>query len=492
MSGPLFTRVLIANRGEIAVRVARTCRALGIETVVPYEERDASGLHRQRADRSVEVGSYLDADALIAAAHEQGCDAVHPGYGFLSENAGFARAVTEAGLTFIGPPPEAMEVMGDKVRARAAMEAAGVPVVPGVTAADPEALASAAVDVGFPLLVKASAGGGGKGMVVVETADELPDAARRASSEALAAFGDGTVYAERLIRRPRHVEVQVFADEVGPISLGERECSIQRRHQKLIEETPSPAVNPELRARFEKAALDAAAAVDYRGAGTVEFLLGEDGELFFLEMNTRLQVEHPVTELVTGLDLVDLQLRVAAGQRIPDELRSPEPRGHAIEARICAEEPALGHLPQAGPLALLRWPEGPGVRVDAGVREGGEASAHYDPMLAKIIAYGSDRDEARRRLAAALRDTVTLGVATNVEHLADVLEHPAFAAGDTTVDFLPEHLPAWPLPQDVPEVVAAASVLPMTSAATTGGSRSGPAIADPWDTVDGFRLGGGS
>jgi acetyl/propionyl-CoA carboxylase alpha subunit len=431
--------------------------------------------------------AYLGMAALIAVAREHGCDAVHPGYGFLSENAAFAADVVAAGLTWIGPPAAAIEAMGTKTRARAAMEKAGVPVVPGTLAAAPERLVGPAAGLGYPVLVKPSAGGGGKGMARVDRPGDLVRAAQLASDQARQAFGDGAVYLEKLIERPRHVEIQVFADDAGNVvALGERECSIQRRHQKIVEETPSPAVSDGLRKRMEDAAIAAARAVSYRSAGTVEFLLAQDGSFFFLEMNTRLQVEHPVTEWVTGLDLVALQLEVAAGRPLPPQALDVRRHGHAIEARVYAEDPATGHLPQAGRLLLVREPQGPGIRVDAAL-EGGEVSVHYDPLLAKVACFGRDREEARRRLVEALSRFVVLGIRTNISYLRDVLEHERFVAGDLSTAFLDDHFASWqePAPGDA---ALAACALASGSSPSQRGAATGPR-PDPWARLGGLRLG---
>jgi acetyl/propionyl-CoA carboxylase alpha subunit len=410
----VIRRLLIANRGEIALRIIRACRELGIETVAVHSDADEHAPHVLAADQAVRLGaapareSYLKVAALLDAARATEADAVHPGYGFLSERAPFARACEEAGIIFVGPPPWHRR-MGSKVGARQLMEAAGVPVVPGEAPADQSdwALEAAASRVGFPVLIKPSAGGGGIGMKVVRERDEVAHAVSQARREAQAAFGDGALYVERLVERPRHVEVQVFADAHGnAVHLFERECSVQRRHQKMIEESPSEALSPAVRARMGEAALAAATAAGYRNAGTVEFLLegsGDTARFYFLEMNTRLQVEHPVTEAVVGVDLVHAQLRVASGEPLPWTQAALAQRGHAIECRVYAEDPQQGFLPQAGPLLLYREPHGPGIRVDSGVVEGGVISVHYDPMIAKLIVWGETREAARRRAAEALR-----------------------------------------------------------------------------------------
>ena len=420
----MFSRLLVANRGEIAVRVIRACRELDIETVAVYSAADHGALHVRIADRAVAIGaaspadSYLAIPRVIQAALDSGADAVHPGYGFLSEHAGFARACVDAGLIFVGPPADAISLMGSKIAARRLMHAHGVPVIPGAAPDDQsdDSMLRAMEQVGFPVLVKPSAGGGGIGMRIVrQPADAVP-ALDRARREAAAAFGDPTLYLERLVERPRHVEIQVLADHHGHVvHLFERECSLQRRHQKVIEESPSPVLTSRLRARMGDAAVAAARAAAYRNAGTIEFLLegtGEDARFFFLEMNTRLQVEHPVTEGVTGLDLVHAQLYIAAGEPLPWPQESLVQRGHALECRVYAEDPAQGFLPQAGPLLVYREPRGPGVRVDSGVTEGDEVSVHYDPLLAKVIVQAKTRASAIARASAALRDFPVLGIGT--------------------------------------------------------------------------------
>ena len=495
-----ITRVLVANRGEIALRVIRACREMGIETVAVYSDADATARHVRAADAAVRVGpppaaeSYLNIPALIAAARTSGADAVHPGYGFLSERAAFARACVEAGLIFVGPPADAIERMGSKIGARTLMEQAGVPVVPGRTPADQSdaGIAAAADAIGFPVLVKASAGGGGKGMRAAHDAATLAEAIPSARREAQAAFGDGTLYVERLIQRPRHIEIQVFADAHGnAVHLFERECSIQRRHQKIVEESPSPVLTPAVRDRMGKAAVAAATSAGYRNAGTIEFLLegaGDTARFYFLEMNTRLQVEHPVTEMVTGTDLVRAQLLVASGRPLPWRQEDLAQRGHAIECRVYAEDPSSGFLPQAGPLALYREPDGPGIRIDSGVEEGTAVPVQYDPMLAKLIASGETRDAAIARAVAALRQFPILGVRTNVAFLIRTLEHPAFRAGDLHTGFVDEHLPSLLEKTEPSELVlsvarAAQSSRDVGPSAATGATM---AAVDPWSRLEGW------
>jgi acetyl-CoA carboxylase biotin carboxylase subunit len=442
----VIKRLLIANRGEIAIRIIRACRELGIESVAVHSEADADALHVAAADRAVAIGpppaaaSYLSIATIVEAARSTRADAIHPGYGFLSENAAFARACAAAGITFVGPPADVIAKMGSKIEARRLVAAAGVPVVPGETPADQtDAGVQRAVDrVGLPALIKASAGGGGKGMRRVRERGEVPDAIQAARREATAAFGDGTLYIEKLVATPHHVEVQIFADNHRhTIHLFERECSIQRRHQKVIEESPSPILTPELRARITTAAVAAADAAGYRNAGTIEFLVEPaSSNFYFLEMNTRLQVEHPVTEEVTGLDLVRAQLLVAAGEALPWTQAAITQRGHAIEARVYAEDPSQGFIPQAGRLDRYREPNAPGVRVDSGVAEGGAVTVYYDPMIAKVIATAESRPLAINRLAAALRAFAISGVRTNLSFLLRILELEEFRNGTIDTAFL--------------------------------------------------------
>lgn len=451
-----FDTVLVANRGEIARRVIRSARALGYRTVAVYSDADAGAPHCRDADLALRIGpapaaqSYLDIEAILDAARRAGAQAIHPGYGFLSENAAFAAAVRDAGLVFIGPDAEAIEAMGSKSAAKRLMLAAGVPCVPGFQGAagelpDDARLVAEAKFIGLPVMIKAAAGGGGRGMRLVHDEAALADAIASARSEASSAFGSGELLIEKAVVGARHVEVQVFGDRHGQVvHLGERDCSVQRRNQKLVEESPSPAVNAALRARMGEAAVAAARAVNYVGAGTVEFLLGRDGEFYFLEMNTRLQVEHPVTELRYGLDLVEWQLRVARGEPLPMSQAELDarPRGHAIEVRLCAEDPAAGWAPQAGPVLLWQPPVGEGIRVDAGLETGGVVSPYYDSMQAKLIAWGEDREVARRRLLQALQQTLLAGVRSNRDALAAILRHPVFAAGAADTGFIDAQLSA--------------------------------------------------
>ena len=444
----MIRKLLVANRGEIARRVFRTCREMGIATVAVFSDPDRDAPFVADADEAVALGgatpseSYLRIDALIDAARRTDADAVHPGYGFLAENADFARAVLDAGLVWVGPPPEAIETMGSKLRSKKLVAAAGVPVLDSIDLSgfDEEAIREAAERIGYPVLVKASAGGGGKGMRIVPDPEHLLDAVEGARRESAAAFGDDTVFVEHYLEAPRHIEIQVFADTQGTtVSLFERECSIQRRHQKIIEEAPSPVLTSELRAEMGKAAVTATEAVGYVGAGTVEFLY-QNGDFWFLEMNTRLQVEHPVTEEITGLDLVRLQLLVAAGHPLPPEATAATMTGHAVEARLYAEDATKGFLPVTGILDRFRFD--PGVRVDTGVEDGSEISIHYDPMIAKVIAWAPTREEATARLASALQRAEIHGTVTNRELLVRILRHPEFVAGDIDTHFLERHDPA--------------------------------------------------
>ncbi|MER5832258.1 biotin carboxylase N-terminal domain-containing protein [Streptomyces sp. NPDC002130] len=487
----MFETVLVANRGEIAVRVIRTLRSMGVRSVAVFSDADADARHVREADTAVRIGpapasmSYLSVERLLEAAARTGAQAVHPGYGFLAENAAFARACAEAGLVFIGPPADAIALMGDKIRAKETVQEAGVPVVPG--GRDPD-LAEAARALGAPVLLKPSAGGGGKGMRLVRDLTRLEDEIASARREARASFGDDTLLVERWIDRPRHIEIQVLADGHGSVvHLGERECSLQRRHQKIIEEAPSVLLDEETRAAMGEAAVQAARSCGYRGAGTVEFIVpGNDpSSYYFMEMNTRLQVEHPVTELITGLDLVEWQLRVAAGEPLGFTQTDVRLTGHAVEARICAEDPARGFLPSGGTVLRLREPQGDGVRTDSGLTEGTEVGSLYDPMLSKVIAYGPDRATALRKLRAALAETVTLGVQTNAGFLRRLLAHPAVVSGDMDTGLVEREVEDL-VPTDVPEEVyeAAAAVRLEALKPEPGG------WTDPFSVPSGWRLGG--
>ncbi|MGS2588021.1 ATP-binding protein [Streptomyces hebeiensis] len=513
----MFDTVLIANRGEIAVRVIRTLRALGVRSVAVFSDADADARHVREADTAVRIGpaaaaeSYLSADRLLAAAVRTGAQAIHPGYGFLAENAAFARACADAGLVFIGPPAPAVELMGDKIRAKETVRAAGVPVVPGSSGSgliDGE-LARAAAEIGMPVLLKPSAGGGGKGMRLVRAEAALAEEIAAARREARSSFGDDTLLVERWVDRPRHIEIQVLADTHGNVvHLGERECSLQRRHQKIIEEAPSVLLDEATRAAMGAAAVRAARSCGYTGAGTVEFIVpGDDpASYFFMEMNTRLQVEHPVTELVVslagapGLDLVEWQLRVASGEALPFGQDDIALTGHAVEARLCAEDPARGFLPSGGTVLRLREPRGVGVRTDSGLVEGAAVGSAYDPMLAKVIAHGPDRATALRRLRAALAETVTLGVPTNAGFLRRLLAHPSVAAGDLDTGLVEREADTLVPGEVPPEVYVAAALLRRAAASGAVGGRGarGPAEpsdaarrwVDPFSVPSGWRLGG--
>ncbi|MFJ7332633.1 biotin carboxylase N-terminal domain-containing protein [Streptomyces sp. NPDC101116] len=487
----MFETVLVANRGEIAVRVIRTLRSMGVRSVAVFSDADADARHVREADTAVRIGpapaseSYLSVERLLEAATRTGAQAVHPGYGFLAENAAFARACADAGLVFIGPPADAIALMGDKIRAKETVQEAGVPVVPG--GRDPD-LEEAARALGAPVLLKPSAGGGGKGMRLVRDLTRLEDEIASARREARASFGDDTLLVERWIDRPRHIEIQVLADGHGNVvHLGERECSLQRRHQKIIEEAPSVLLDEETRAAMGEAAVHAARSCGYRGAGTVEFIVpGTDpSSYYFMEMNTRLQVEHPVTELITGLDLVEWQLRVAAGEPLGFSQQDVRLTGHAVEARICAEDPARGFLPSGGTILRLREPQGDGVRTDSGLTEGTEVGSLYDPMLSKVIAYGPDRATALRKLRSALAETVTLGVQTNAGFLRRLLAHPAVVSGDMDTGLVEREVDDL-VSTDVPEEVyeAAAAVRLEALKPEPGG------WTDPFSVPSGWRLGG--
>ncbi|MFQ3567750.1 MAG: acetyl-CoA carboxylase biotin carboxylase subunit [Aggregatilineales bacterium] len=495
----MLKRCLVANRGEIAVRIIRACRALGIETVAVYSDVDASARHVSLADAAIALGgavpseSYLHIDKLLAAAQAARCDCLHPGYGFLSESPDFAQAVLDAQLVWVGPPPEAIRRMGVKTEARTLMAAAGVPLVPGYEPAgevveDEAAFLAAAAAIGYPVLVKAAGGGGGKGIRQVNDPAELPAALAAARREADHAFGDPRVYLERFVTGGRHIEVQVLADMYGAVvHLFERDCSAQRRHQKVVEEAPAPGIDAALRARMGDAAIAAARAVDYVNAGTVEFIVTPQGDFYFLEMNTRLQVEHPITEAITGLDLVQLQFAVAAGEPLPFAQNDVHARGHAIECRLYAEDPTTGFLPAPGPLFHVLMPEGPGIRVDAGVSSGEAISPHYDPLIAKVIAWGQDRPAALARMAAALRELVIVGTTTNAAFLRALIDHPEFQAGGIDTHFIDRELHALlPVPTPLPDAVLVAAALDALERSETHDRER---VNDPWDQPDSFRIG---
>ncbi len=492
----MFDTVLVANRGEIAVRVIRTLRSLGVRSVAVHSDADASSPHVALADLAVRIGpaaaaqSYLSIPAVLEAARSTGAQAIHPGYGFLSENTAFAAACADAGIVFVGPPASAIEAMGDKIRAKQTVAKAGVPVVPGSDGAglDDAALALAVDGIGYPVLLKPSAGGGGKGMHEVHRAEDLTAAIATARREARGSFGDDTLLVERLVGTPRHIEIQVLADQHGNvIHLGERECSLQRRHQKIVEEAPSALLTDAQRAAMGAAAVEAARSVGYTGAGTVEFIVGDPGadgaplQFFFMEMNTRLQVEHPVTELVTGLDLVELQLRVAAGEPLPITQDDVALTGHAVEVRVYAEDPAAGFLPTGGRVLDLGFPDG--VRVDSGIAVGSVVGSDYDPMLAKVIAHGADRAEAIRRLDAALRDTVLLGLGTNVGFLRALLADPDVRAGRLDTGLVGRRVEEWTARELPDDVLAAAAVHALLELEPAG------PVVDPFDVPGGWRVG---
>jgi 3-methylcrotonyl-CoA carboxylase alpha subunit len=503
----MFKSVLIANRGEIACRIARTARQMGLRVIAVYSEADAGALHVRLADAAYPIGpapaaqSYLRPENIIAAAKQAGADCIHPGYGFLSENADFAQACADAGLVFVGPPPSAIRAMGLKDRAKALMEKAGVPVVPGYHGErqEPKFLKEKAYEIGYPVLIKAVAGGGGKGMRRVERHADFDAALEGAMREAASSFGDARVLIEKYVSAPRHIEMQVFADGHGnAIHLNERDCSLQRRHQKVIEESPAPGMSAALRARMGEAAVAAAKAVNYSGAGTVEFIadgangLREDG-FWFMEMNTRLQVEHPVTEAVTGLDLVEWQFRVAAGEALPLRQEQVRLNGHAVEARLYAEDPARGFLPSTGRLIALQWPQGEGLRIDTGVEAGAEVSPFYDPMIAKVIAHAPTRDKALDRLAGALDRSVVIGPRSNVGFLAALCRAKDFRAGRFDTGFIDQHLAAL-VPSakgiDRAAVALAAAKLLEREGAARSALRDPEAPPSPWDAADAFQLTG--
>lgn len=500
MINPPFRKVLIANRGEIARRILRACHELSVRAVVAYSDIDEQALWVREADEaypldgSTAADTYLNQEKLLRIATNCGAEAIHPGYGFLSENATFAAACDRSGIVFIGPSPVAMHALGSKAAARALAEASGVPVVPGVDGAgkSDDELIAAAEAIGYPVLIKASAGGGGKGMRVVESPGDLRDGLQAARQEAQSAFGDAHVLLEKYLTEINHVEIQVLGDHHGRLlHLYERECSVQRRHQKIIEESPAPVVqDPAVREAMAAAAVRLAQAAGYTNAGTVEFIVDGRGDFYFLEMNTRLQVEHPVTEAVTGVDLVNWQLRIAAGEPLPFIQQDIRQRGHAIESRIYAEDPAAGFLPSIGEITHYHRPAGPGLRIDDGIETGATVSPYYDPMLAKVITWGGDRPEAVRKMDRALREMVILGVTTNIEYLRAILAEGAFLAGDTTTSFLAEHLPDWQpstAMSDAEWIAAAVFELMGGTADRKPQPADKPSIFDPWETARGWR-----
>ena len=502
----MFKKILIANRGEIAIRIMRACKELGVKTVAVYSDADKNSQHAQFADEAIHIGaapakeSYLNADVLIQAALASQADAIHPGYGFLSENASFAGTVASAHLTFIGPSADSIRAMGDKAESKIRMKRAGVPTVPGAEGLESESdFKKAAEEIGYPVLVKAAAGGGGKGMRVVNQVEELKEAIESARREALNAFGDERLLVEKYIPNAHHIEFQVFGDQHGHlVHLFERECSTQRRYQKIIEETPSPLLTPELRKQMGEAAVAAAKAVNYFNAGTIEFIFDPQPStlnlqpFYFLEMNTRLQVEHPVTELTTGLDLVQWQIRVAAGERFPYSQEQITQRGHAIECRVYAEDPANGFLPSTGKLLQYIEPRGPGIRVDAGFRAGDEVTHFYDPLLAKLIVFGESRETAVQKMQAALREFVVHGVTTNIDFLQDVLTHEDFAAGNVSTKWVENNFKWTPPAPSFESLVAVSLTDSSTSIGNNVVNRQSEIVNEhdpysPWKNPNGFR-----
>jgi len=499
----MFQKILIANRSEIAVRIMRTCREMGIKTVAVYSEADRYARHVLEADECVLIGeaepgaSYLRVDRLIEAAKETGAEAIHPGYGFLSERAEFADACKEAGITWIGPPGEVIEKLGDKLIARQIMQEHDIPLTPGriLEGTNIDDWKTQADELGYPLLIKAAAGGGGKGMRIVRESSEFASACKMAASEAKSAFGDDRVYLERYVEEPRHIEFQILADNTGKtLHLFERECSIQRRHQKIIEETPSPILDEALRAEMGEAAVKAVQAVKYVNAGTVEFLFDPSTkEFYFLEVNTRLQVEHPITEMLTGLDLVRWQLEIAAGKELPFEQKDLTRRGHAFECRIYAEDPANNFAPSPGKITYMKAPSGPGIRHDSGVYSGYDIPMYYDPILAKLITYGATREEARQRMLNALKEYVLLGIKNPLAFLIDVFEHEAFIKGDMSTHFIKQHMEDWQPAMPDEDLACIAYVLdellPKGAAGFTGTAQQAEGTPSPWQTLGGWRIG---
>ncbi len=493
-------KILIANRGEIAVRIIRACREMNIGTVAVYSDADQATLHVRLADQAIPIGasapreSYLNVEAILRAATESNADAIHPGYGFLAENADFAQTVIDAGITFIGPSPDAIRAMGDKAAARTRMLEHGVPIVPGYQGIDDDiSLQQAAEQISYPVLIKAAAGGGGKAMRVVTNTNDLQDAMDAARREAQHAFGDARLILEKYVSNARHIEFQILADKQGnTLHLFERECSIQRRYQKIIEETPSPLLDNSLRAKMGQAAVAAARAVNYENAGTIEFIVDPGTSAFyFLEMNTRLQVEHPITEMLTGLDIVQWQIRIAQGESLPFQQNDLHQRGHAIECRIYAEDAANGFLPATGRALEFELPNMPGVRADAGISRGDQVTAFYDPLLVKLVAHAENRVEAIARMQNALRDFVLLGITTNIDFLQAVLAHPTFRAGQATTNFIGDQFADWQPPTEISEEVWVAGALAELLEPKPDSS-SAPALRDPyspWRVTDGFRIG---
>ncbi|RPH50574.1 MAG: acetyl-CoA carboxylase biotin carboxylase subunit [Desulfobacteraceae bacterium] len=495
----MFKKILVANRGEIALRVIRTCQEMGIASAAVYSDADRKALHVLRADQAIYIGasepasSYLDIEKIIAAAKGTGAQAIHPGYGFLSENAGLARRCEEEGLVFIGPPFRVIQDLGDKTVARKIMSRGGIPIIPGMAHAESviQILAEEAGRIGYPVLIKAAAGGGGKGMRIVFTEDEIADACRQAASEAQAAFGNGAIYLEKFLKRPRHIEFQILADSHGNIvHLLERECSIQRRHQKVIEETPSPVMTPDLRAAMGQSAVDAARASGYVNAGTVEFLLDENGKYYFLEVNTRLQVEHPITEMITGIDIVRQQIRIAAGEPLGFTQADVKGRGHAIECRIYGEDPENDFMPSPGKIAYLQEPSGPGIRNDCGIYSGFVVPVEYDPILSKLIVWAADRNQAVARMKNALSQYVILGIKTPIAFLMDVLASEPFRDGETCTDFIATHFEGWKQRTDEVHLAVLAYVADEIAGARKTQARISGTTEPftPWQTIGNWRL----
>lgn len=497
----MIKKILIANRGEIAVRVMKACREMGIGSVAVYSTIDRDALHVRAADEAVCVGgappseSYLNIDSIIEAVKQTGAEAIHPGYGFLAENYLFAQRCEKEGIVFIGPNSKAMKLVGDKVASRAVTEKEGIPLIPGMKdkSTDPKECLAEAEKIGYPVLLKASAGGGGKGMRVARNKDELKEAVDAGMREAKAAFGDPSVYLEKYIEKPRHVEFQILADNHGnAVHLFERECSIQRRHQKIIEETPSTALDDDLRRRMGETALKVVEVSGYTNAGTVEFLLDESKNFYFLEVNARLQVEHPVTELVTGIDLVHAQIRIASGEKLWLSQAEINQKGHAIECRIYAEDPQNNFLPSAGRILFMKEPSGPGIRHDCGIYSGCEVSVYYDPILSKLIAYAGDRESCCRRIISALSDFPLLGIKTNIEFLSDAVSHPEFPAGNTFTDFIERNLPEWSPRTKINRrnLALAAAALFSSSTRTRATAKGAPGIPSPWQMLGGWEIAG--
>ncbi len=501
----MFQKVLIANRGEIAIRIIHACHELGVKAVAVYSEADRTAMHVREADEAYYIGpaapneSYLKHEALIETAKKAGCCAIHPGYGFLAENSTFAQKVNDADLAFIGPTPAAIELLGDKVASRRTMSAAGVPVIPGIDkpGLSDEQLAKEAGGIGYPVLIKAAAGGGGKGMRVVLKPEDFQSSIEGARREAQAAFGNPTVFLEKFLIKPRHIEFQIFGDHQGNrIHLFERECSIQRRHQKIIEETPSPALDNELRHKMGETAVRVAQAAEYINAGTVEFLLDQDKNFYFLEVNTRIQVEHPITEEVLGVDLVVEQIKVAAGNELSFNQTDLQQRGHATECRIYAEDAANAFLPAAGKAHLVIQPYGPGIRFDNGVESGDEVSVYYDPIVAKLVTKGANRASSIEKAVKALRNTAVLGMTTNIDFLEAVLRHPEYIAGNLHIGFLDEYMPEWkPNAPGIEELKFALGLASLPKELRGFGGDSEPrsrGIPEPWSEIGSWQIGGGS